>query len=147
MSKDLLKPRNHVKILPNILDSMICLQETWTNKNSKINLEGYRKHIHAYRRLQNRRAKRSSGALIIYIKDNIRKGVKLVKNDIDCLVWLEIDKAFFNIENDIFLTTTFIAPENSPIHNLYNISDITEILLLAKRKSICVWRFKKQDVH
>ena len=67
---------------------IICLSETWTNKSSKIDLKGYSKPIHSYRRFQNRRAKRASGGIIIYIKDDIRQGVKLVKNEIDCVVWL-----------------------------------------------------------
>lgn len=58
---------------------IICLNETWTNKNSIIDISGYSKPIHSYRRFQNRRAKRSSGGIIIYVKDNIRKGISLVK--------------------------------------------------------------------
>ena len=98
---------------------IICLTETWTNKDSTLDLKGYSKPIHSYRRLQHRRAKRSSGGIVIYIKDNIRKGVTLVKNDIDCIVWLKLDKMFFNIESDVYLCVVYIAPENSPVHSLY----------------------------
>ena len=113
---------NHVTILPFISDyPIICLSETWTNKHSKFDSKGYSKPIHSYRRLQNRRAKRSSGGIMIYIKDDIRQGVKLVKNELDCVVWLKLDKIFFSIEDDVYICITYIAPENSPIHNLYNV--------------------------
>ena len=104
------------------------MQETFTNKNSKIQLNGY-KAVHSYRRLQNKRAKRSSGGLIIYIREQYQKGVKIVKNDIDCLIWLKFDKNFFQIQNDIYLAVTYIAPENSPVHSVYEI-DIFQKLQL-----------------
>jgi hypothetical protein len=70
----------------------VCLSETWTNKKTNIELNGYKNPIHSYRKFQNRRARRASGGIIIYIKNDIRKGVKLVKNDTDCIVWLKLDK-------------------------------------------------------
>ncbi|MEW8488010.1 MAG: hypothetical protein AB2705_22780, partial [Candidatus Thiodiazotropha sp.] len=76
--------------------------------------------IHSYRRLQNRRARRSRGGIIIYIKDYIRKGVKLIKNDIDSLIWLKFDKQFFKSNEDLYVGITYIAPETSPVHNLYD---------------------------
>ena len=80
------------KIISNY--DIICLYETWTGKNSKITVDGY-KAIHSYRRFQHRRAKRASGGIIIYIKDSMKNGVKLVRNDIDSIVWLKLDKQFF----------------------------------------------------
>ena len=99
---------------------IICLQETFTNKNSKIDLKGY-KSIHSYRRLQNRRAKQASGGLVIYIRERFQKGVKVVKNDTDCIVWLKFDKTYFQMQNDIYLAVIYIVPENSPVHAFYNI--------------------------
>ena len=45
----------------------IFLNETWTNKNSIVDLNGY-KLYHSYRKYQNKRAKRSSGGLLIYVR-------------------------------------------------------------------------------
>ena len=100
---------------------IICLSETWSNKNTNIDLNGYSNPIHSYRKYQHRRARRSSGGIIIYIKDSLRKGVKLIKNEVDCLVWLKFDKTFFHIETDIYLPVVYIAPESSPIHNIYDV--------------------------
>ena len=54
--------------------ALVLLQETWTSKKSKIDIDGFSNPIHSFRKVQNRRAKRNSGGIIIYIKDSIRKG-------------------------------------------------------------------------
>ena len=100
---------------------MICLTETWTSKRSNIDLKGYSNPIHSYHKVQNRRAKRNSGGIIIYIRDTLRKGVKLVKNEMDCLVWIMLDKTFFNIECDWYLAVAYIPPENSNYHFIYDV--------------------------
>ena len=100
---------------------IICLYETWTSKTSKIDLIGYNKPNHSYRRFQNKRAKRASGGLVVYIRDSIRKGVKLMKNDIDSIIWFKLDKNFFQTKSDRFIATVYIPPENSPVHNIYNV--------------------------
>ena len=106
---------------------IICLIETWTNKNSTVDFKGYSNPIHSYRRFQHRKARRSSGGIIVYIRDSIRKGVSLVRNNIDCLLWLKIDKTHFNIEDDIYLAVIYIPPENSPMHDMYDVN-IFELL-------------------
>jgi exonuclease III len=98
---------------------IICLTESWTNNKSIIDLNGYSRPIHSYRRYQHRRAKRSSGGIIIYIKDTIRKGVSLVRNDLDCIVWLKLDKTYFKNDSDIYLAVIYIPPENSVVHDMY----------------------------
>ena len=47
--------------------------------------------------------------------------MKLVKNAQDCIVWLKLDKIYFGLEKDIYLGITYIVPENSPIHALYDV--------------------------
>ena len=45
----------------------------------------------------------------------------MVKNNVDCLVWIKLEKNFFSIEEDIYIGITYIAPENSPIHDIYSV--------------------------
>ena len=68
----------------------------------------------------NRRAKRAGGGIIIYVKDEIHKGVKLINNELDCIVWLKLDKYFFGLNEDIYLGVTYTVPQNSPIYTLYD---------------------------
>ena len=41
---------------------------------------------------------RAGGKVTIYIKDELFKGVKLVKNAQDCIVWLKLVKIYFGLE-------------------------------------------------
>ena len=104
------------------------MSETWTKKSSLIDLNGFSNPIDSYRRLQNRRANRASGGIIVYIRDSIRKGVSLIKNDVDSIVWLKLDKYFFFTERDYYLAAIYIPPEHSPVHNLtdYDIFTVLE---------------------
>ena len=56
-----------------------------------IKIKGY-KLIHSYRKHKNKRAKRCSGGLLVYIKEQYCKGVKLVKNEVDFIIWIKLDK-------------------------------------------------------
>ena len=119
---------------------IVCLSESWTNKHSLIDITGYSNPIHSFRKYQNRRAKRSSGGLIVYIKDFIRNGVKLIQNTIDCIIWLKLDKNYFHIDDDIYICFTYIAPESSPVHNMYNVDIFDQleqdIVLFSQRGKI-----------
>ena len=44
------------------------------------------------------------------------------------MVWLKFDKTFFfQIENDIYLAGVYVAPESSPIHDIYDIDIVRQI--------------------
>ena len=49
---------------------LIVLYETWTSKNSNVELSGYSKPVHSFRRFRNRRAKCASGGVLIYMTRN-----------------------------------------------------------------------------
>lgn len=51
----------------------------------------------------------------------------MVKNEIDCIVWLRLLKDYFKTERDWYLAAAYIAPENSPVHNMYNTDLFTTI--------------------
>lgn len=106
---------------------IICLYETWTNKSSEIDINGYSKPFHSYRRYQHRRAKRASGGIIIYVKNELRDGVKLVKNDLDTLIWFKLEKSFFKTVNDRYVLAAYIPPENSPVYNILDIDLFSKI--------------------
>ena len=108
-------------ILLDLFHNMICLYDSWTNKSSKIDLDGYSKPFHSFRKFQHKRAKRASGGIIIYVKDELRHGIKLIKNDTDALIWLKLEKSFFNTLNDRYILAVYIPPEHSPVYNILDI--------------------------
>lgn len=44
----------------------------------------------------------------------------MTKNDVDCIIWLKLDRCFLKLSSDVYLCCTYIAPENSPVHALYD---------------------------
>jgi hypothetical protein len=58
---------------------------------------------------------RASGGISIIIKNELKKGIKILENKNDCFVWLQLEKTFFNLEKDTFICAAYIPPENSSI--------------------------------
>ena len=58
------------------------MTETWTNKNSTMDIKGYEyKAIHRTRR---QGAKRDSGGIAVYYRSDLATGVHLVRSTEDC---------------------------------------------------------------
>lgn len=62
----------------------------------------------------------------------------MIKTEDDCIVWLKFDNQFFDINNDIYLAVTYIVPENSPIHLLYDIGLFSrlDVIMLYSTKGV-----------
>ena len=105
---------------------IIVLTEAWTCKDSKVDLDGY-SCLYLYRNIRHRNVRRNSGGIVIYCKDDVSKGISLVKNEHSSLIWLKFDKYFFNIADDIYFCAVYVWPENSPLNRLLD-CDLYEIL-------------------
>ena len=86
-----------------------------------IELTGYSNPIRSFRRFLNKKAKRASSGLLIYIKDILRKGIKLIKNEIDSIVWIKLEKDFFQTKSDRYIAAVYIPPVNFPSHNFFQV--------------------------
>ena len=58
---------------------------------------------------------------MLYIKDCISDGVKIVRNHHDSVIWLKLDRNVFNIESDIYIAGVYTWGENSPAYNLIDV--------------------------
>ena len=70
-------------------NDIIFLYEIWTSKNSSLQINGFECY-NFYRRYQNRRANRSSGGVVLYIRNSITKGIEIVKNHHDSIIWMKL---------------------------------------------------------
>ena len=95
--------------------SVIFLCETWHNKSSIIDVNGFTTY-HCPRPKYNRRAKRNSGGLVVYCKSAMADGISTVKRNENGIMWIKFDKVFFNLENDIYVCHCYIPPENSRLY-------------------------------
>ena len=106
---------------------MICfLYESWAKSSSDINLSGYLT-FNFFRKFQNRKARRNSGGIVVFIKEELTNGIEIVRNHYDSIIWLKLDHTFFNISEDFYICATYIWPNESPAYNTFNI-DLFEIL-------------------
>jgi exonuclease III len=96
---------------------IIILTETWTGKTSNIDLEGYYCY-NFYRKFRHRNAKRNSGGIVIYVRNEIKGGLSIVKNWHDTIVWIKLDRDFFGTVEDIYIAGVYMWSDVSPISNI-----------------------------
>ena len=82
---------------------------------SDVNLKGY-SYFNCYRPKFNKRAKRYSGGVLVYFRDELKHNLSIVKKDNRGIIWLKLDKCAFNVNNDIYLCLCYIPPENSSVY-------------------------------
>ena len=92
------------------------MYETWANNSTNFEINGF-KSFNFYRKCQNKRARRNSGGVAVIISD----GVRVVKFCFDTIIWLKLDKHFFNLQNDIHIAGVYIWVESSPYYNVVNV--------------------------
>ncbi|CAG2204832.1 unnamed protein product [Mytilus edulis] len=59
------------------------------------------------------RSRKRSGGLSIYIKKDIRKGVKFLEHETSDYIWLKLDKFFFGISRHIYICFLYDPPAES----------------------------------
>lgn len=107
-------------------NDIIFLLESWTNCHSKIDIGGYVSY-NFYRKYQHRNARRSSGGIVVYLKESVKDGVTIVRNHYDSVIWLKVDKSFFHTTSDVYLCGVYIWPEESPMYNIFNV-DLFDVI-------------------
>lgn len=58
----------------------------------------------------------------MYNKDTLKSGISITENHIDTIVWVKLDKKFFNLDEDVFICGTYIWVEESPAYNIVNVT-------------------------
>ena len=105
---------------------IIFLYETWANSKTNIDISGYKSH-NFYRKYQHKRAKRCSGGVAVYYKESLQDGIQIVRNHYDTLIWLKLDKMYFNLKEDAYICGVYVWCEDSPAYNVCD-TDLFELL-------------------
>ena len=93
------------------------LFETWTNRSSNIDIDGYVSH-NFYRKYQTRRARRCNGVVTVYIKDILKNDVSIVRNGNDTGIGLNSIR-YFSICKTIFIFVVCIFGQKSHLCIIY----------------------------
>ena len=105
---------------------IIFLNECWISCNSKFELNGYKCYLKARKR--KRRAKRDSGGLCLFVKNelcNFFQQIDCVNED---LLIFKISNAFSSLDKDIFLFFCYMRPLNSTRNNICDDLDVYDVL-------------------
>jgi hypothetical protein len=86
----------------NLVDQDIfCLQETHCDLDQCLQLDDFSRPVHLIRPKLKQIGKRSGG-LSVYIRNNIRPGVKFLEHETNDSIWVKLCKKFFGIQKDLF---------------------------------------------
>ena len=56
------------------------------------------------------RVNRGNGGILCMIKDTIKNGIKFLGSRSDDLLWIQLNKDFFNLKDDLYVCGTYISP-------------------------------------
>ena len=86
--------------------------ETWTNKFSNFEIPNYA-HFPLHRPRRKSQAKRDSGGLILYIRNDLISGFDVLEEDPHDCIWFKIKKSYFNLPRDIIACLCYAVPQGS----------------------------------
>ena len=91
---------------------IVSFVETWGNDlNDDLNLQNF--HLIASScRKKHKKARRNSGGISIFVKNQIVKGIKKLPKNHSDILWIKLVKTFFNFNRDIYLATIYIYLQN-----------------------------------
>lgn len=91
---------------------VILLTESWLSDKFNCDVEGFT-YFKLDRSLTHKNARRDSGGIIIYIKNNIKNKVSLLKTTGDNIMWIKFDRSLFDFDEDIVLCLCYNVPTGS----------------------------------
>ncbi|CAG2236183.1 unnamed protein product [Mytilus edulis] len=115
---------------------IICFKETKTDNCDHLSLPDYTFKMKNRLSLSNRR----SGGLIIFYKDKISKYVRLIENESNFVMWINISSQYTKLDDDVILGSVYIPPENTRYSSSDSFREIeNDILEYSSRyKYVCL---------
>ena len=100
--------------LKNIFDNhdIVLLTETWTDKYADLTVHNF-EHFVLHRTEIKSKSKRSSGGIIVYMKNKFVSRDTQVFQSQDDILCVKIEAHLLGLEYDLFLCLCYVVPENS----------------------------------
>lgn len=90
---------------------IICLMETHCTQEESLNLKGFSSFN--LTRKKSKRCNKVSGGISVFIKSDIKPGVKFLEHKTNDYIWLQLCKDFMGTQEDIYLCFVYNPPSNS----------------------------------
>ena len=95
------------------------------------NLPGFQL-VDSRNRQKHKKARRNSGGIKVFVKNNIFKGVEKLSTPSSNpdIIWVKLDHNFFNLHKDIYMAIVYVSPENKNT-NIQNLETLYSNLLAS----------------
>ena len=94
------------------------------NEMCELELEGY-EHNAVHRSISKKKARRSSGGLLLYFRNEYEDGEVILFNNADNYLWFKLKKCFFLLNKNIYICFCYVVPRNSSRKDLINTMFLT----------------------
>ncbi len=94
---------------------IVCLQETWLTDRDGVANNGY--NMHRSDRKKNKRRYCGSGGVITLCREYYESGVTKINSKSSDLMWMKLDRTYFNLARDIYLCNCYIPPYAGSSYN------------------------------
>ncbi len=91
-------------------NDIVCLSETHIGPDVHVSIQGYKPLKKSRKVCESNN--NYYGGLLVLIKDDICKGVKEIPVQSENQLWLQLNKGFFGVEEDIFIGYSYISPRD-----------------------------------
>ena len=106
--------------------------ETHCSLENSLMLEGFRS-VHLIRSKSKGTNKRSGG-ISVFVKTQLRTGVKFLEHQNNDYIWLKLCKSFFGLKDDIYMYICFIYKPPPPLSTPHTQENFKMIFLRLLRK-------------
>ena len=114
---------------------LFCLSETHIGTGSWTQLKKFK----CFKSCRISRGKNKfSGGLCLFISKIVSKRIKIFKNDDPDILWVKLNRLFFNFEKDLYISFNYISPKNSTYYKKLEIT--TDLLFDQIRQDIADFR-------
>lgn len=89
---------------------LIGIVETWCDSGESFDIPGFIPVCHS-NRIKHKKARRNSGGVELYIKEELNNGIKKQNSSHKDIIWAKLDKKFFNMKKDTYIGIIYFSPE------------------------------------
>ena len=90
---------------------IVCLLETHCPFQESLDIPNFR-CIHLIRP-KNKKTNKISGGISVFVKSELRQGIKFLEHNSNDYIWLQLCSNFFGLNTDIYLCFLYNPPDNS----------------------------------
>ena len=109
-------------------NDVVLFTETWSNNMSDVHVDNFECYV--LNREENiQSSKRSSGGLIVYLRNNYVSSETLVFTSEDDILCIKIRGSLLGLDNDLYYCLTYVVPENSSRQGLIESHTLDRLLL------------------